>query len=531
MPRNKHLMELFTKLFNTPHMITAAKFDVISAVLADKIGVTVNSVQPPAAYSADEEEDGYLRDSAASSAKMVGPMLVANGVASIPVDGTLVKSARGLHPDSGMVGYNQIAAMAELADKDDSVGEIAMLLNTHGGEVDGVFELADFISNGVRKPTTAIVSSNALSAGYLLASSADRIVSSKMSRVGSIGVIMAIRDETEAMNKAGIKYDYIYAGKYKSQGAPGVGIAPEMREHLQKQVDGIYEEFVSLVSEARGIDAEKVRATNALTYMAQDAIELSLIDEIANTRDAISAIETRASKNTVSMYGAQKRSMKMEHLKVIAGMVGVDCSGMETPEALLTAITAKLGEMKAVEDAAVEMSAFLADMECGTVADARAKVASMVDRAKLTELQDELTASRVERMLMEGKISGKLSDADCSEDGWARKSASESPDIFASVLDNLPVRYSTGEALKAFTAGFKTSSSATNGLKNEDEKNTGKASASGKTIIESGGKRYKFGKTAVEEGYDDSDVPNMRDLIGRYGADSLIEEGLIEPVE
>jgi transposase len=58
-----------------------------------------------------------------------------------------------------------------------------------GGELAGAFETADLIARlSAEKPTLAILTDHALSAGYLLASAARQIIMPEHGRAGSIGV-------------------------------------------------------------------------------------------------------------------------------------------------------------------------------------------------------------------------------------------------------------------------------------------------------------------------------------------------------
>src|SRR5690625_6800315 len=87
---------------------------------------------------------------------------------------------------------------------DPDVARIAMVINSGGGEVAGNFDLVDTI-RGYRgqKPIEAFVDAHAYSAALSLASAADRIHVPRTGRVGSVGVVTAHIDVSEALQKQG----------------------------------------------------------------------------------------------------------------------------------------------------------------------------------------------------------------------------------------------------------------------------------------------------------------------------------------
>lgn len=282
---------LMERVFNVPHMCTDAKLDAIITVLMDHIGVQHVSLLS-------------LRDATGDEQKPVnvGPMVIADNVATLPVRGTLVSRVSGLHPSSGMAGYNQIADMYDQAQADPKVKRIVMPIETHGGEAAGAFALHDYImEHKGRKPTTAVVDSCALSAGYLLATACDQIMCGECSRLANIGVVMAHRDMSQAMEKAGIKVTYIYAGKHKIDGAPTEPLSDEARAHAQTTVDRLYDGFVSRVASARHVDSEEIRKTEALILPGSDAIRMSLADGLGTERTVIRDAKQAAARVTLNV--------------------------------------------------------------------------------------------------------------------------------------------------------------------------------------------------------------------------------------
>lgn len=91
-----------------------------------------------------------------------------NGIAVLPVSGTLVSRTRALQPYSGMTGYNGIIARLQQAASDPMVDGILLDMDTPGGMVAGAFDCADIIAR-VRdiKPVWALANDMNCSAGQL----------------------------------------------------------------------------------------------------------------------------------------------------------------------------------------------------------------------------------------------------------------------------------------------------------------------------------------------------------------------------
>jgi ClpP class serine protease len=105
-----------------------------------------------------------------------------DGIAIIPIEGTLVHKAYGMDAVSGMRSYIEIQQEIEDAATDPAVKGILLDVDSPGGEVAGIFELADTIHSArSAKPILSVANSNALSGAYLLASGAQRVYAGQSS--------------------------------------------------------------------------------------------------------------------------------------------------------------------------------------------------------------------------------------------------------------------------------------------------------------------------------------------------------------
>jgi signal peptide peptidase SppA len=152
-------------------------------------------------------------------------------VAVIPVVGIISHRASMIAEISGAgagTSIQKLQGSLRQALGDPDCKAIVLDVDSPGGSVDGVMELASEIYEGRRqKPITAVCNSMACSAAYWLASAASEVVCTPSGQCGSIGVYMLHQDESEALKKEGIKITVIKAGKYKTEGNPSEPLSDE----------------------------------------------------------------------------------------------------------------------------------------------------------------------------------------------------------------------------------------------------------------------------------------------------------------
>lgn len=116
-----------------------------------------------------------------------------------------------------MTSYEKIREEIEEALIDEEVATIILDMDSPGGEVNGLFDLSDFIYEArTKKSIVAIANDDAYSAAYAIASSAENVYVSRTSGVGSIGVIASHIDQSGFDENQRIKYTTVFAGSRKN---------------------------------------------------------------------------------------------------------------------------------------------------------------------------------------------------------------------------------------------------------------------------------------------------------------------------
>ncbi|MFP3035122.1 MAG: S49 family peptidase [Candidatus Tisiphia sp.] len=224
-------------------------------------------------------------------------------IAIIPIHGILTKKPGAFDEMLGMTSYEQIEAQVKQELADSSIETIILEIDSPGGEVNGIFDLADFIyESRAKKRIIAIANDDAYSAAYAIASSAEKIFLTRTSGVGSIGVIASHIDQSGFDEKQGVKYTTVFAGKRKNDLNPHEPIRSESLESLQEEVDRLYEMFVQLIARNRNVSTERIKSTEAGLYFGEKAIEIGLADGITTFSEFIDNYRSNMTKTEIKEH-------------------------------------------------------------------------------------------------------------------------------------------------------------------------------------------------------------------------------------
>lgn len=198
------LFHIADRVVNRPLMILPDKLALIASVLDGRIGIDA------AALEFTETVDADLTRPAPAGSRFVEQQAVdpnnpragykpykttAEGVAIIPVLGSLVNRGGWIGARSGMTSYEGLKYQIGAAARDEDVRSIILDMDTPGGEAVGAFEVAEVVKAATdHKQVVAVVNGMAASAGYAIASAASRIITTSSGISGSIGVVMIHAD-------------------------------------------------------------------------------------------------------------------------------------------------------------------------------------------------------------------------------------------------------------------------------------------------------------------------------------------------
>jgi serine protease SohB len=166
--------------------------------------------------------------------------------------------------------------------------EVVLILNTGGGTVTGyglaAAQLTRIRDAGLK--LTVCVEQVAASGGYMMACVADRLVASPFAVLGSIGVISEVPNVYERLQREGIQFETVTAGKFKRTLTPTKKIDPEDVAKSKADIEDVLVLFKSFVAEQRPTLDIDVVATGE-TWFGADALKRGLCDELKTTDDVL----------------------------------------------------------------------------------------------------------------------------------------------------------------------------------------------------------------------------------------------------
>ena len=298
-----------SRVLGTPLVIGQAKLESILSVLGPRIGIATPELSAM---------DGGVRNRRSS-------LVTPEGIAVIPVFGTLVKRAGPIDAASGLTSYGDLETEILDAATDPAVRAVLLDLDSPGGEASGVFDLADLVFEARNlKPMWAVANEEAFSGAYAIASAAERIFVPRTGGVGSIGVIALHVDRSARDAMEGNHYTTVFAGARKNDLNPHEILGDEARASLQAEVDRVHGLFVETVARNRALSPDAVRATEAGVFFGEQAVQAGLADDVGTLRDAIVALST-------SMSGSPRRTVASFPSQGSAGRSPASTSVKEKP--------------------------------------------------------------------------------------------------------------------------------------------------------------------------------------------------------
>lgn len=261
---------LLTRLINTPLAISQDKLEVISSSVTLKLlageQLAMGVANPTDKVSSSESSN----------------------TAVINVFDSLV--SKGGAGESGYTSYQGIRSKVENAVA-NGASKILFYIDSPGGEVSGLFGLANYISSlpsqyGVE--TVAFTDGSMTSAAYAIGSAAQQVYATESSSVGSIGVIMTLVDMTEADKQDGYSYTILRSKEEKALYNPHEQISTEVIDKYTAILNELDTLFNAEVTKNRPkLSTQAIIDMKANAFLGNKALELGLIDGIVPSMDAV----------------------------------------------------------------------------------------------------------------------------------------------------------------------------------------------------------------------------------------------------
>jgi len=251
------------------------------------------------------ERESYSVSSNEKDDSVDRPYQVINGIALYSIQGKMLSSSNLFTDFFGIATYDGISDALSMMAHDDEVTQILASVDTPGGSVSGISDVAEAWSRvNAIKPITVHTPGMLASAGVWLTSGSTKIFASETADVGSIGVIMQHISQQAMLDKAGIKVTEIKSSPLKHIGSPARDLSDDDKAHLQQKVDESNTLFQHQMYRSRaGISAS---AFSGATFSATESQRLGLTDGVMSY--------SRVFEQLSALVGSDNKHSYMEEL-------------------------------------------------------------------------------------------------------------------------------------------------------------------------------------------------------------------------
>ena len=261
-------------------------------------------------------------------------LFVSDKIVVIDISGIIMNARSG-----GLfaTGENPVSLFVEMLDKaqaDPDVKAVVLVINSPGGGVtasDIMYQRLLQFKAAKKVPVIASIQDVGASGAYFIANGADRIMATRNSITGSIGVIVQLFSFAGTMGKIGIESKAITSGQFKDMASPFKPLNKEDDALLQNIVNTYYEQFLGVVAKGRPkLTPQRIRElADGRVYTGQDALANGLVDELGYVEDAEAEAKTLSGAKRVKIVIYHRPLGYRPNEYATAGSAAVGASKMD----------------------------------------------------------------------------------------------------------------------------------------------------------------------------------------------------------
>ncbi len=309
---------LIAEFLSTPWAMEQGRLAVFTGILQRWSRGESAGAEVMTAIAADKEIVAARKQDAARTGQ-------GNNIAVLPFYGVVTQRGNMMDDVSGpgAASTQKFSSALRQAIADPSVGAILIDIDSPGGSVYGVEELAnEIIASRAQKPIIGLANSLAASAAYWVGASCSELYCTPGGEIGSIGVWQAHEDWSKALDEAGIKTTLISAGKFKTEGNPYEPLGQDAQDFMQSRVDDYMAAFTKNVAKGRGVSVEVVRKDfgQGRVLGAQAAQSAGMIDGVMTFDDVVKkmAKDIKASNRNQASQGTSRLAQAQRELAILS---------------------------------------------------------------------------------------------------------------------------------------------------------------------------------------------------------------------
>lgn len=233
-------------------------------------------------------------------------------IAVILAEGDVATSGDGISSE-------KICKLFQKVRNDKNITAVVFRINSPGGSALASEEIWREVAQTQKKKKVIVSMGDvAASGGYYIATPADRIFAEPTTITGSIGVFGMIPYTGKFMeNKLGITFDEVRTNQH-SLTTLNKKLTPEELAVIQMQVDKIYTQFLTRVSNGRKMKMDQVGIlARGRVWSGEDALRIGLVDELGGLSKAIAYASRKMNNPKVVYYPIVKKNSLSEIAEMI----------------------------------------------------------------------------------------------------------------------------------------------------------------------------------------------------------------------
>lgn len=414
---SRELFRLGEKLFDRPQLCTSELMSHTVEYVAKRCGDPNFSIHDSDFKGKRSDRVRYDKENAVGYISMDGP------ITYVPMYGMSTGEA---------LSHKLIKEEVQnLLDKGAST--IVLDQDSGGGEAYQTFETANFIRNlcdeyGAK--LVAYVDGISASASYAYTSVAHESIMNPQARVGSIGVVLRLRNFNKYMEKMGVEDTYIFAGDSKIPFDEEGDWTEEFKNEMQESVNELYEEFTDHVAMWRGVSQDTVKGTQAKMFSSKKALELGLVDAVMTVEDFRSYLsdsgeekEDKKSTKRMAIFSKKEEDSpdmanKLTELQTQVESLTTSLAEVETSLAEANDKVTSLQEQLESKDAQLtealaEANSLKEEMQTNKATSRKEKMAAVVGAEQAESLEDiysELSDDKFDKYLKSYEAQAKVEE-------------------------------------------------------------------------------------------------------------------------
>lgn len=295
--------------------------------LVDRLVTRSEAFQELAAISAHEHnEEGFRHVSVEdylAATSLQGIAAPQQKVAVVVAQGEIVPgyAERGYIASEATV--DRLRALAHRQD----VSAVVVRIDSPGGDAASSEKIRAELQAMRDAGKTVVVSMGnvAASGGYWIAMAADEIWAAPSSITGSIGVYGLAPRIHNSLDRIGVHTDGVATTPLAGAFDPTLPMPPDLERVYRVTVDRTYEDFIEIVSEARGLPSEEVReVAGGRVWSGAQALERGLVDHVGTLQQSIDSAGRIAGLGTefdIEYEESELSAIEMFLLEMAGGVV------------------------------------------------------------------------------------------------------------------------------------------------------------------------------------------------------------------